>query len=155
MDSQNTPLYTDDTYAPETSIGRLLADANGLMQRTLERRTRREFGITAPQWVVLMRIGSGYAATASDLSRALGSDSGSMTRMLDRLETQGLIRRERSDDDRRVARLSLTESGRELFPRLRPVGIDALNHAFHGFSAAEVEHLSSYLRRIVANVDGE
>lgn len=155
MDSQIPPLYTDATYAPETSIGRLLADANGLMQRTLERRTKRELGITSAQWVVLMRIGSGYAATASDLSRALGTDSGSMTRMLDRLEAQGLILRQRSDGDRRVARLYLTESGRELFPRLRPVGIDALNHAFQGFSAAEVEHLAGYLQRIVANVDGD
>ena len=63
-------------------------------------------------YYVLMRIGSGYAATASDLSRALDTDSGSMTRMLDRLEAQGLILRQRSDGDRRVARLYLTESGR-------------------------------------------
>lgn len=151
--TEDTPqpgFYTTETYTPVANIGRHLADVAVMLARAVDQRAKR-LGITGPQWVVLMRISSGVGNTASELCRSFGQDSGAMTRMLDRLEGQGLIQRERSEEDRRVVRLSLTEAGRALYPSLRPIAIDVLNHALAGFTAQEVDLFMGFLIRVLKN----
>jgi DNA-binding MarR family transcriptional regulator len=74
-----------------------------------------------------------------------------MTRMLDRLVDQGLIRRDRSDEDRRIIHLSLTEAGEALRPRLSPVAVEVLNQHLQGFTAEEAATLTNLLQRLLAN----
>jgi DNA-binding MarR family transcriptional regulator len=78
-------------------------------------------------------------------------DTGSMTRILDRLEEKGLLRRERSPDDRRVVLLRVAPAGRAQLPRLRAVGSRVLAAHLAGFSAAEVEALQRLLGRMIDN----
>jgi DNA-binding MarR family transcriptional regulator len=144
------PIYTPETYTPAGNIGRLVVDAASMLTRAIDRRAR-ELGLTGPQWVMLMRIANGMGHTAAELCRTIGYDSGSMTRMLDRLVDQGLIRRDRSDEDRRVVRLSLTAAGEALHPRLSPVAIEVLNDHLAGFTAADVACLTGLLQRLLAN----
>ena len=54
------------------------------------------------QFAVLKHLAEGSARTAADLCRFLQYDTGAMTRILDRLEQKGLVRRERSREDRRA-----------------------------------------------------
>jgi DNA-binding MarR family transcriptional regulator len=149
-DATTAAIYTPETYTPAGSIGRLIADAAAMLSRAIDRRAQ-EVGLTGPQWVMLMRIAHGMGSTAAELCRTIGYDSGSMTRMLDRLVDQGLIRRDRSDEDRRIIHLSLTEAGEALRPRLSPVAIEVLNQHLQGFSAEEVATLTSLLHRLLAN----
>jgi DNA-binding MarR family transcriptional regulator/GNAT superfamily N-acetyltransferase len=58
------------------------------------------------------------ALTASDLSRDLGLDPGYLSRMLARLEQQGLVEKVRSETDARRRLLSLTPEGKEAFSSL-------------------------------------
>jgi DNA-binding MarR family transcriptional regulator len=74
-----------------------------------------------------------------------------MTRMLDRLQEKGLIRRVRSDRDRRVVRLELTEAGRDLYTLLPPVAIKVLNAHLSGFTRDELDQLKGFLKRMRAN----
>nr|WP_294524216.1 MarR family winged helix-turn-helix transcriptional regulator [uncultured Rhodopila sp.] len=145
-----TPIYASETYTPVGSIGRLIADAAAMLSRAIDRRAR-EVGLTGPQWVMLMRIAHGMGSTAAELCRTIGYDSGSMTRMLDRLVDQGLIRRDRSDEDRRIIHLSLTEAGEALRPRLSPVAVEVLNQHLRGFTAEEAATLTNLLQRLLAN----
>ena len=145
-----TPIYAPETYTPVGSIGRLIADAAAMLSRAIDRRAR-EVGLTGPQWVMLMRIAHGMGSTAAELCRTIGYDSGSMTRMLDRLVDQGLIRRDRSDADRRIIRLSLTEAGEALRPRLSPVAVEVLNQHLQGFTTEEAATLTNLLQRLLAN----
>ena len=145
-----TPIYTPETYTPAGNIGRLIVDVASMLTRAIDRRAH-ELGLTGPQWVMLMRIANGMGHTAAELCRTIGYDSGSMTRMLDRLVEQGLIRRDRSEDDRRVVHLSLTEAGQALRPRLTPIAIEVLNDHLEGFSAEDVACLTGYLQRLLAN----
>jgi DNA-binding MarR family transcriptional regulator len=144
------PIYTPETYTPAASIGRLIADAASMIRRAIDHRAR-DLGLTGPQWVMLMRIANGPGHTAAELCRAIGYDSGSMTRMLDRLVEQGLIRRDRSEEDRRIVRLSLTEAGNALRPRLSPIAIEVLNDHLRGFTTDDVACLTGYLQRLLAN----
>lgn len=146
------PLYTPENYNPEDSIGRLIAEASRQILAALdEELLHRGTGITAAQWAILMRVSRGCASTAAELCRYSRYDTGSMTRMLDRLEEKGLIHRERSSKDRRITLLELTEAGRDLLPQLPPVAIKVLNAHLKGFSQAELDQLKGFLNRIRAN----
>jgi DNA-binding MarR family transcriptional regulator len=78
-------------------------------------------------------------------------DTGAMTRILDRLEHKGLVRRERCREDRRVVFLRMTPNGRAQLPRLLSVGTRVLEAHLAGFSQAEIEQLKSYLGRMINN----
>lgn len=144
------PLYTPETYNPEESVGRLIADVSGRLLAAFDGEVT-DLGLTGAQWVILMRIGRGCGSTAAELCRFSRYDTGSMTRMLDRLEQKGLVRRVRSCKDRRVMELELTEAGRALMPLLPPVAVKVLNAHLQGFTRAELDLLKSFLQRMRAN----
>ena len=91
--------------------------------------------------------------TAAMLARGMECDTGSMTRMLDRLEAKDLISRTRSTDDRRRLQLELTPSGKRMAERLVAAIVKVLNRHLDGFSVAELELFKSFLRRMIANRD--
>jgi len=146
------PLYTPENYNPEDSLGRLLADASRRILTAFDdEMASLGMGITGAQWVILMRIARGCASTAAELCRFGQCDTGSMTRMLDRLEEKGLIRRVPSSKDRRITHLELTDAGRDLMPQLPPVAIKVLNAHLKGFTREELDQLTGFLNRIRAN----
>jgi DNA-binding MarR family transcriptional regulator len=91
------------------------------------------------------------SSTAADISRCLGVETSSMTRMLDRLEGKGLLTRKRSADDRRVIFLELTEDGKRQVSKVPYLIADSLNQHLRGFNKEEVESLKSMLKRIADN----
>jgi DNA-binding MarR family transcriptional regulator len=147
---ETEPLYTLENYHPEDSLGRLIADVSGRLLAAFDDEMT-DLGISGAQWVILMRIANGCASTAAELCRFSRYDTGSMTRMLDRLEEKGLVRRTRSSTDRRVIQLELTEAGRDLYPLLPPVAIKVLNAHLKGFTREELECLKGFLNRMRAN----
>jgi DNA-binding MarR family transcriptional regulator len=144
------PLYSAETWTMDESLGYLLHQVRGRLLAAIDA----ELGpldITWAQWGTLLHIANGKAATASELCRQIAGDTGSMTRMLDRLEQKGLIRRERSSEDRRIVRLFLTEAGQKLYPKLPPIAVKVLNQHLRGFSRDELETMKGFLRRMLAN----
>jgi DNA-binding MarR family transcriptional regulator len=89
--------------------------------------------------------------TAGDLAREWHYDSGAMTRMLDRLEEKGLIRRKRSQTDRRSVLVRLTAKGRALDEHISRVAIEVLNIHLQNFSAQEADQFKDFLRRMIAH----
>jgi len=74
----------------------------------------RQFGLTGPQSVVLRNLLNNGAMSSADLSRIAYVTPSNITGIIDRLENKGLAERIRLKDDRRVALITLTQSGREL-----------------------------------------
>lgn len=132
------------------SVGYLMARARASLLAGLDAELAR-FGLNAMQYAVLKHLADGNARTAADLCRHMYYDTGSMTRILDRLEEKGLLRRERCEDDRRVVFLRVAAAGRAQLPRLRAVGSRVLDEHLAGFNAAEVESLKTYLGRMIEN----
>lgn len=144
------PFYTVENYHQQDSIGFLLHQTKVRLTQHIDEQIGGH-GITAAQWAVLKQITTG--ATASALCRCSGHDTGSMTRMLDRLEEKGLISRERSTADRRVVELHITLAGQALLGQVVPLVVDALNQALVGFSPEEFDQAKTLLRRMVSNLD--
>src|SRR5947209_16209231 len=64
---------------------------------------------------ILFELGKTDRLTASKLGRELGLDAGYLSRILARLEHQGLLEKVRSENDGRQFLLSLTTAGNEAF----------------------------------------
>ncbi|WP_298956291.1 MarR family transcriptional regulator [uncultured Methylobacterium sp.] len=77
-------------------------------------------GLTYPQYLVLLLLWEEDRQTMKALGQRLYLDSGTLTPLLKRLESAGLIQRARDAADERLMRISLTDSGRELRQRALP-----------------------------------
>lgn len=144
------PLYDPSTIQLQTSLGYYLAKARNV----LAARTDRALGpldLTSQQIGVILMLADGRAHTPLELSREMSYDSGSMTRMLDRLEKKGFVTRERSESDRRIVELKLTPRGADAAARLPAIGAAVLNEQLKDFSRAELDTLTSLLARLIAN----
>jgi DNA-binding MarR family transcriptional regulator len=109
--------------------------------------------LTYAQWLPLFKISRCNDATVASLVRETEQDPASMTRALDRLESKGLVLRERSTTDRRVVKLKLTPEGQEAAARVPAVLSEVLNGHLSGFSNDEWRQMLSLLHRMLANGD--
>jgi DNA-binding MarR family transcriptional regulator len=76
-----------------------------------------ELGLTYPQYLALLVLWEQDGLTVSDLGERLHLDSGTLTPLLKRLETAGLLSRLRDVQDERRVLIRLTASGRQLKKR--------------------------------------
>jgi MarR family transcriptional regulator, organic hydroperoxide resistance regulator len=135
----------------ETSLTYWIGRIRKALRREFEARAS-GLDITASQLQVLRRLWEGDGILTSTLTRDVASDGGTITGLLDRLEAKGLIRRERSLEDRRAVRVFLNPAGRELEPPLTG-RIGALNgQALEGFTPEERAMLIRALERIGKNL---
>ena len=144
------PVYEKKTFQPREAIGALI----GRTRKTIIHKIDAELApldVSAAQWIVVLLVGENAASSATGLCEALAYDPGAMTRLLDRLEAKGIVRRARSPEDRRTIQLELTDSGKALYPKIISAMVDVNNSLLRGFSQEEVGQLEGYLRRMLAN----
>jgi MarR family multiple antibiotic resistance transcriptional regulator len=134
----------------EMVVGHLIGRARSALLTGLDGELE-PFGLTGAQFAVLKNVADGVAETAADLCRTMHYDTGSMTRMLDRLEEKAVLRRERCTEDRRVVYLRITDTGNELLPQLRAAAVHVLSRHLAGFSPDEVDNHKQYLVRMIHN----
>jgi len=106
-------------------------------------------GLTAAQFKVLMIMVQYGVNTPTEVCRFLSLDSGSMTRMFDRLEDKAFLIRHRSEIDARQVQLKFTEQGRQLAHRLPCIGAQAMNELAAALSAHELKTLEYLLKKIL------
>ncbi|MGH1413825.1 MAG: MarR family winged helix-turn-helix transcriptional regulator [Pelagimonas sp.] len=70
--------------------------------------------LTYPQYIVLMALWSQDDVTVGQLGRQVMLETNTLTPLLKRLESKGLVTRQRSATDERVVRICLTQAGREM-----------------------------------------
>ena len=140
--------------APIAVIGRVLRAA-----RYLERAVERELGLHGLNIAefnalsALRRVGAPFQLTPSELSHHLLFTSGGLTKLLERLERSGLIRREPGTDDRRVVLVRLTDEGRvrqEAAMRAHLANEEAL---LTDLSAGDRDARSETLRRLLFGLE--
>ncbi len=149
-DTKPFPRYDGATYDVGQSVGYQLATLVQMMKREVELRMARH-GITDAQWRPLWLLKSGVATTANELARVTCIDAGAITRMLDRLEDKGLIERTRSETDRRVVHLRLTQAGQATADRVPEVLASVNNDFLRDFSERDWKQLRRLVERMAAN----
>ncbi|MEN9316210.1 MAG: hypothetical protein RIS35_2603 [Pseudomonadota bacterium] len=144
------PFYSAQDYPIGDSVNALIRRVKMSMSRCIEADMARH-GLTDAQWGPLLLIRHDLGRTAARLAELLDVDPGAMTRTIDRLEHKGLVRRERSGEDRREVILDLTAEGEEAAARV-PVVLAAANNAhLAGFTDEEFAMLRALLQRMADN----
>lgn len=102
-----------------------------------------ELGLTYPQYLVLLVLWERDGRTVKELGDELRLDSGTLSPLLKRLESAGIITRRRSATDERVVEIRLTPAGRAL--RRRASSIPSTIAAATGLTPAELTTLRDTL----------
>ena len=150
--SPSETFYDGRRYDVEASVGYQMFRVMGAMKRTLDQRMA-ALGLTDAQWRPLWMLRTGRASTAIELAREAGIDAGAVTRMVDRLAARGLVERVRSEEDRRVVHVRLTDEGERAVAAVPQVLASVNNDFLRGFSRDEFGVLKDLLRRMRANGD--
>ena len=115
-----------------------------------------EYGLTTPQFGVLEALYHLGPLSLGDLANKLLVTGGNVTYVMDRLEEQGYVYRERSPEDRRVIQAKLTEEGRALIRDVFPGHaefVEQLTRHLQPMGRHELRHLLKKLGRGIAAED--
>jgi len=103
-----------DRFTPENILP-LLQTIADLVEKRCHRFLSRNYGLTMPQYQLLLAAMYGEATTLGSLADELNCSRGNLTGVADRLERDGWLVRERSTEDRRVVNIRLTEKGMKVW----------------------------------------
>jgi DNA-binding MarR family transcriptional regulator len=134
------------------SLGYLVRDANRAFQRLLEKRIS-PHGVTRGQWYFLRVLWEEDGLSQRELSARVGMMEPTTVIALRGMEKSGLIRRVRSDDDRRITRVHLTPKARRLRSRLLAISQSVNDRGAEGMEATELARFRQLITRMTKNLD--
>ena len=106
-----------------------------------------DYGLTAPQFGILEALYHLGPLTLGDLAGKLLVTGGNITYVMDRLEDQGLVYRDRSGEDRRVVMARLTDRGEALIREVFPGHATFIHELTDGLDPKEQETLRELLKK--------
>ncbi|OPX89876.1 MAG: Transcriptional regulator SlyA [Pelotomaculum sp. PtaB.Bin104] len=139
-------------YIIEESLGFIISRTNQKLSNYLTRKFK-PYDITPEQWGLLNRLWKKDGISQKELSEITIKDQTTVTRILDKLERKGFIKRQTCPNDRRSYLIFLTDTGRNLEDQLVSIAYEVLNEALQGISEKEIKQLKVLLNRIFINVD--
>ena len=119
---------------------------NSLLARLAERNSIGD--LTYSQFAVLEALYHLGPMTAGEVSQKILKSGGNLTLVIDNLERDGLVRRERNANDRRVIHVHLTEAGKGKVKAVLPGHVTALVDEFKVLSASEQETLGELCKKL-------
>lgn len=136
----------------QESLGYLLAKICKLRRVQAQKRLS-QLGIHPGQEIVLFYLWQQDGRSQSDLAEMAHIQLATVTRMIGRLVKAGLVRRQPDREDRRVARVWLTEAGKTLQPAVQEIWEQVEAISFAQMSADEKERLRPMLQQIFLNLE--
>jgi DNA-binding MarR family transcriptional regulator len=112
------------------------------------------YGVAPGQFAQLLALFDSDGQTASELSRAIGIEPGTMTRTLRRMERDGLVERRPDPRDRRASRIHLTAKARALEPELKAAAAQVSQVVLAGIGRSRARDLLEALATSVSNAEG-
>ncbi len=149
MGMQTTPSAGDDDDLL-TTVG-LLVEAHAGMSATFERRLLEHGAVTGQAFEILLRLvrTEGHRLRMSDLAAQTTLTASGLTRAVDRLERDGLVRREACEADRRVSYAVLTPEGEQRIDCALPLHRTHIDDVLGAaLSPEEQRTLAQLLRRV-------
>lgn len=136
----------------QVMVAEIIDDIRRVFQVLTEqsRKVEHETSLTGPQLWVVKILKETAPMKVSDLARRMYLHPATMVGLLDRLEAKGLLRRNRSEQDRRVVFIDLTEQGHDLEINSPEVVQNLLVKGLEAIEAKELKLISDGLDQIVS-----
>ncbi|HKS45013.1 MAG TPA: MarR family transcriptional regulator [Amycolatopsis sp.] len=109
------------------------------------------FGLTHPQYLVLLALWDKAPRSVKDLSEVLRAEPATLSPLLKRLEAQGYVSRRRNRADERALTVDLTEQGRALRAEAEKIPYHVVETL--GMEVAQLEALHAVLSQVIAATD--
>ena len=120
--------------------------------RRLTKDMAREVGLTGPQLTVIKLLESFDNLSLSSLSERIRAQNSTVTGIIDRMEREGLVRRERSTTDRRVVHIRLSDKGQKLARQIQVEPMEIFRDALAGLSQADLRDLLRIMNKLQKHV---
>ncbi len=120
--------------------------------RRLTKGMAREVGLTGPQLTVIKLLESFHDLSLSSLSERIRAQNSTVTGIIDRMEREGLVRRERSTSDRRVVHIRLSEKGHKLAREIQVEPMEIFRDALASLCPADLRDLLRIMNQLQHHV---
>lgn len=146
----HSPVVSDDPLALERQVCFALSVASRSVL-AVYRPLLEPLGLTHPQYLVMLALWGQAPLSPKRISELLRLDAATLSPILKRLESAGLITRTRDARDERSLQVGLTRRGAELradAEKIPPAVVDRL-----GLEVADLQSLHGALTRVIAAAD--
>jgi MarR family transcriptional regulator for hemolysin len=131
----------------------LIARVGRQWRREVDRRLQ-PFGLTEATWLPLVHLARAPAPMRQkDLAASLVLDGSTVVRLLDALETSGLIERREESGDRRAKAITVTARGMSIIDQVEVASREVRNAALLGLSDGELESATRVLELVQRNLE--
>jgi DNA-binding MarR family transcriptional regulator len=156
LTSGKPPRHNDEMAKPRTAENRfvddylaaLLAQASQLISGEFHRVVRAN-GFSVSEWRILASLAGSTALSIGRLAAISTIKQPTVTRLLDRMEAKGLVRRLDKDGDRRITRVAITPVGSRMVARLIALARAHEQRVLAPFGLERAEELKTTLRHII------
>ena len=138
--------------------GELYSVINGVASISVARRLQKNFRnagleITIEQWAVLYHLWKEDCLSQQELCNRTFRDKPSITRLIDNLEKQKLVKRTASKTDRRINIVCLTDGGKNLQDATLALANTTMDEALAGVNKTEIEAVKNVLQKVFDNLN--
>jgi DNA-binding MarR family transcriptional regulator len=116
--------------------------------RRLTKGMAREVGLTGPQLTVIKLLETFDNLSLSSLSERIRAQNSTVTGIIDRMEREGLVRRERSTVDRRVIHIRLSDKGQKLARQIQVEPMEIFREALASLTQADLRDLLRIMNKL-------
>ena len=114
----------------------------------------RQCGLTHAQFDIIATLGNTPGMSVKELGFKTLITKGTLTGVIDRLESKGLVARERSSDDKRSFFVRLTPAGEDTFRDAFPKVVEQGRRLFSPYQEADFEEMERILRKLKQLIAG-
>ena len=138
--------------------GELYSVINGMASTAIARRLQKHFRqagleITIEQWSILYHLWLEDGLSQQELCNRTFRDKPSITRLIDNLEKQKLVKRIASKDDRRINIVCLTDAAKNLQNLTVDLANQTMDEALAGVTKDEIETVKKVLYQVYSNLN--
>ena len=137
--------------------GELYSVINGMASTAVARRLQKNFraaglDITIEQWSILYHLWKEDCLSQQELCNRTFRDKPSITRLIDNLEKQKLVKRVSSAEDKRINMVCLTDNARQLQEKTLEIANETMDEALIGVNREEIEMVKNVLQKVYDNL---
>ena len=116
--------------------------------RRLTKGMASQFGLTGPQLTVIKLLETFDNLSLSSLSERIRAQNSTVTGIIDRMEREGLVRRERSTTDRRVVHIRLSDKGQKLARQIQVEPMEIFRGALGSLTPGDLKDLLRIMNKL-------
>lgn len=145
---------------PDTQFkrGELYSVINGMASTAVARRLQKKFrnadlDLTIEQWTILYHLWKEDCLSQQELCKRTYRDKPSITRLIDNLEKQKLLKRSSHKNDKRINLVCLMDAGRALQGTTLALANQTMEEALKGVKKEDIEIVKSVLQKVYDNLN--